>query len=58
MVALSASRLVWPGDGLDEIDDVADPARGLRQLANAGVGLLRLADSFARDLGQTCRPDG
>ena len=29
MVAFSASRLVWRGDGVDQADDFADPARRL-----------------------------
>src|SRR5262249_15634333 len=42
-----------PGDRLDQIDDVADAACGLRQFAYARVGLLRLADGLARDLGRS-----
>ena len=47
MVALSASRLVWPGDGVDQFDDVADAGRRLRQFADAVVGRAGLIDGLA-----------
>ena len=38
------------GDRRDQLDDVADLLRGTRQLADAAVGLLGLADGGLRDL--------
>ena len=44
-------------DGVDEFDDVADPACGLRQLADAVVGFARLIDRLVRHPRRflTCR---
>ena len=46
------------GDGIDQLDHVADPARRLRQLADAVVGLAGLVDGLAGDRAPIPAPGG
>ena len=49
IVALSASRLVWPAIVLNQLDDVADLLRRIGERRHFAVGRLRLADSDMHD---------
>jgi hypothetical protein len=40
------------GDRRDQFHDITDAARGLRQLVDAGIGLLRLLHRLAGDLAR------
>ncbi len=58
MVALSASRLVWRGDLVDEVDDLADLVGGRRQPLHGVIGALAVRGRLVGDASLPARRAG